>query len=251
MKSILNRLTHIEGSHQVRIIYACESGSRAYGSETSHSDHDVKFIYYRVLKYYLRLTPKSNVIEDLGHNSLEMHGWDLLKALDLFRKSNPTLYEMLHSPIVYRENNDLIEELRDLAIKSYSLKRMSFHYLNMANTNVKKILENKLQGTALIKTLFQAARAFLAVTFIVKQKQLPPIKMAELISPLPLDNQRLFLEILDAKRNNRFLTSAVIESLLEYMQTELEELQHIIKDLPDQKVDEEPLNHILWKLLGV
>lgn len=251
MTSILNRLTEIEEIYQVRIIYACESGSRAYGSETSFSDHDVKFIYYRDLKQYLRLTPKSDVIEDSGHNSLELHGWDLLKALDLFRKSNPTLYEMLHSPIVYRENNDLIKELRELAIKWYSLKRMSYHYLNMANTNTKKVLENKLQGTALIKTLFQATRAFLAVTFIVNKKQLPPIKMADLINMQQLDNQTLFHEILDAKRNEKSLSQAVIERLLDYMQTEQEELQQMIKNLPDQKVDEEPLNHILWKLLGV
>lgn len=251
MISILNRLVEIEEIHDVRIIYACESGSRAYGSETSFSDHDVKFIYYRSLKNYLRLTPKCDVIEELSDDSLELHGWDLKKALDLFLKSNPTLYEMLHSPIVYRENKDIIEELRGLVIKWFSLKRMSFHYLNMANTNTKKILENKLQGTALVKTLFQAARAFLAVSFIVKEKQLPPIKMADLINQQPIGKQTYFQEILDAKRDNKFLASAVIEHLLNYIQTELEELRHIVKDLPDQKVDEEPLNQILWKLLGV
>ncbi|MBE4910201.1 nucleotidyltransferase domain-containing protein [Bacillus luteolus] len=251
MISIVNRLTEIEEIHDVSIIYAGESGSRAYGSETSYSDHDVKFIYYRSLKNYLRLTPKSDVIEELSHNSLELHGWDLKKALDLFRKSNPTLYEMLHSPIVYRENNDIIEELRGLVIEWFSLKRMSFHYLNMASTNTKKILENKLHDTVLIKTLFQAARAYLAVSFIVKEKQLPPIKMADLIRLQPIDKQTFFQEILDAKRNNKFLASASIESLLIYIQTELEELRHIVKDLPDQKVDEEPLNQILWKLLGV
>lgn len=251
MKSIQNRLMEIEGIHQVRIIYACESGSRAYGSETSYSDHDVKFIYHRDLRNYLRLTPKSEVLEQSDQNSLELHGWDLYKALDLFRKSNPSLYEMLYSPIVYKESIGLIKELRELTLTCYSLKKMAFHYLNMANTNTKKILANKLQGKVLIKTFFQAARAFLAVRFIVIKNQLPPVKMAELMNLQEVEYQTLFKAVLDSKRNEDNLKPAVINCLLEYMQTEQEKLQHKIPELPDKKVDEERLNHILWKLLGV
>lgn len=32
---------------------------------------------------------------------LDINGWDLRKALQLMRKSNPPLFEWLHSPRVY------------------------------------------------------------------------------------------------------------------------------------------------------
>jgi uncharacterized protein len=251
MIPIQKKLTEIEKLEDVHIIFACESGSRAYGSDTSLSDHDVKFIYYRDIKSYFRLTPKKDVIDISEKGFLELHGWDLLKALDLFRKSNPTLYEMLHSPIVYKENVSLVMELRVLAAEWYSLRRMSFHYLNMTRTNTKKIIENKLEGKVLIKTLFQAVRALLAVTHIVNLNQLPPVKMVDLINLKPLENRDLFLKVLEVKRNENIASTTFIPSLLEYIRTEQERLQHIIIDLPDQRIDEEVLNRLLWKQHGM
>ena len=42
---ILERLAAIEQTEAVRILYACESGSRAWGFASPDSDYDVRFIY--------------------------------------------------------------------------------------------------------------------------------------------------------------------------------------------------------------
>ena len=42
---IQTALTALEATHGIRILYACESGSRAWGFPSPDSDYDVRFIY--------------------------------------------------------------------------------------------------------------------------------------------------------------------------------------------------------------
>jgi len=43
-KEIMLRLHAAEKEHDVRIVYACESGSRACGFASRDSDYDVRFL---------------------------------------------------------------------------------------------------------------------------------------------------------------------------------------------------------------
>jgi len=102
--TILERLAAIEHTELVHILYACESGSRAWGFASPDSDYDVRFIYVRPRDWYLSidLERRRDVIERPIEGVLDINGWDLRKALQLMRKSNPPLFEWLHSPLVYR-----------------------------------------------------------------------------------------------------------------------------------------------------
>jgi hypothetical protein len=42
---IADRLDAIEAEHQVTVLYACESGSRAWGFPSADSDYDVRVVY--------------------------------------------------------------------------------------------------------------------------------------------------------------------------------------------------------------
>jgi len=44
-EQILEQLAWIEETHNVRVLYACESGSRAWGFASADSDYDVRFMY--------------------------------------------------------------------------------------------------------------------------------------------------------------------------------------------------------------
>jgi predicted nucleotidyltransferase len=50
-------LGHIEHEQGVCIVYACESGSRAWGFESADSDYDVRFLYVHPTEWYLRVMP--------------------------------------------------------------------------------------------------------------------------------------------------------------------------------------------------
>jgi len=52
-ESIMKLLRDVEVEHGVRILYACESGSRAWGFESPDSDYDIRFIYVRPEQEYL------------------------------------------------------------------------------------------------------------------------------------------------------------------------------------------------------
>ena len=54
-QSIKERLSQIEERENIRIIYACESGSRAWGFASTDSDYDVRFVFVRPVQDYLRV----------------------------------------------------------------------------------------------------------------------------------------------------------------------------------------------------
>jgi predicted nucleotidyltransferase len=89
------QLQEIEASENVRIVYACESGSRAWGFPSADSDFDVRFLYVHTAEWYLSIHEKRDVIEHPVDDGLDISGWDLKKALLLFRKSNPPFWSGL------------------------------------------------------------------------------------------------------------------------------------------------------------
>jgi predicted nucleotidyltransferase len=50
-------LARIESEHQVRVLFACESGSRGWGFASPDSDYDVRFIYVHRPDWYLTVFP--------------------------------------------------------------------------------------------------------------------------------------------------------------------------------------------------
>ena len=57
------RLTHIEKERDVNIVFACESGSRAWGFASPDSDYDVRFLYTKPLLWYLSISDKRDTID--------------------------------------------------------------------------------------------------------------------------------------------------------------------------------------------
>jgi predicted nucleotidyltransferase len=54
-KMILARLSGLEKAEVVRVCYAVESGSRAWGFASVDSDFDVRFLYVRKPEWYLSI----------------------------------------------------------------------------------------------------------------------------------------------------------------------------------------------------
>ena len=156
------KLAEIERDYDVTVLWAIESGSRAWGFESPDSDFDVRFIYKHKRDFYLRLNERRDVIELPIDDTWDVSGWDLDKTLKLLYKSNPTLFEWLQSPIVYQQT-DFIERIRPLANQYFSEKKMLYHYLNTARTQMNKYLSgDKVEP----KKYFYALRPILACRWI-------------------------------------------------------------------------------------
>ena len=86
------KLRPIESEHLVRVLFACESGSRSLGfaSPESESDYDVRFIFVRRTEDYLTVLPPRNTIECPVTDVWDLAGWDLKKALTLIEMSAQT-----------------------------------------------------------------------------------------------------------------------------------------------------------------
>jgi len=137
LETIKEELRKLEVDNNISILYACESGSRAWGFPSPDSDFDVRFIYGRSISDYLSITEIKDVIDLPVNDVLDIGGWDVKKALKLFLKSNAPLYEWLRSPVIYKDNVDFGEELQALMPKYFCLRSAGNHYFSMACNTVR------------------------------------------------------------------------------------------------------------------
>lgn len=183
--AILQRLAAIEAEPWngagVRILYASESGSRAWGFASRDSDWDVRFLYVHPPTWYLSVADRQDVIELPIADDLDINGWELRKALRLLRKGNPVLREWLHSPIVYRAAPGVAERLRRLAGTQASPRAALHHYLHMAQRNHREYL----QGPEVrLKKYLYVLRPLLACLWIECGRGQPPVELAQLVDAL-------------------------------------------------------------------
>jgi uncharacterized protein len=193
---ILEKLKAIEHQFDVRILYACESGSRAWGFASPDSDYDVRFVYVHKAHYYLSIDDQRDVIELPINEVLDINGWELRKALRLFRKSNAPLYEWLQSPIVYSASLPFADEVKALMPMHFSSRAGMHHYLSMA----KGVFESELSGERVkLKRYFYSLRPVLAAKWIADMKSVPPMEFKSLSVLMPDRIRALANDLLSIK----------------------------------------------------
>ncbi len=180
-ENITDKVQEIETQENVTAFYVCESGSRAWGFPSVDSDYDVRFLYLHPLDWYLSIAEKRDVIERPLVDQLDVNGWDLKKALSLFRKSNPPLLEWLNSPIIYREEFTIASQMRDLAKSYYSPSACVHHYLHMARGNVREYIKGDRVWT---KKYFYILRPILAIKWIEQGYGVPPTFFGALVDQI-------------------------------------------------------------------
>lgn len=224
---IIARLVEIEKAEGVRIFYACESGSRAWGFPSADSDYDIRFIYAHRPEWYLSIDVerKSDVIELPIEKQLDINGWDLRKALQLIQKFNPPLMEWLGSPIVYWEKYTIANKLRDIINEFYSPIACAYHYLNMAKGNYREYLKGDVVW---IKKYFYVLRPLLAIRWIEKGFGIVPTEFQTLLDEV-IDVSELKDEIyamIESKQNGKELDRGPkIPIISDYIKNELERLE--------------------------
>lgn len=184
---IQQKIQEIEKQFDVKVLYACETGSRAWGFPSPDSDYDVRMIYRHETDWYLSLSEKKDTIEAmLDNGELDITGWDIRKCLQLMWKSNGALLERVQSPIVYVEEQQIAALLKRYSEKCFSPIATMHHYLGMARNSFSDI-EGKQEVK--LKKLFYALRATLACKWIIDQDSVPPIVFQTMVSNLEFDQE--------------------------------------------------------------
>ncbi len=176
---IQGKLDELERAEGVRVLYAVESGSRAWGFPSPDSDYDVRFVYVRELRDYLTLRPRrKDTIEWVVDETFDVCGWDLSKALQLAHKGNLFLFEWARSPVVYRRTVEW-DKVWEVVRLYFSPKAAMHSYFGIAhNTN-----RDYLQGERVrYKKYLYALRPLLACAFIAEHGSQPPVAFAELVA---------------------------------------------------------------------
>lgn len=220
---ILRRLRDAETEHDVKILYACESGSRAWGFASPDSDYDVRFIYARTQEWYLSfdIERRRDVIEYPIVDEIDCGGWDIRKALYLFTRTNGALFEWLHSPIIYIEAGPFAKQLRALAPRAVNNIALCYHYSHMARGNAREYL---FSDKVRLKKYFYVLRPLLAIRYIQGGLGVPPVEFEKLVEAVaPAELKPAIAGLLDLKRRTPELgLGDPIPEIGKYITSELE-----------------------------
>ena len=230
-EKIQEQLRRIEEAENIKILFAVESGSRAWGFASPDSDYDVRFIYIRRLEDYLRLNTIRDVIELPIDDALDINGWDLQKTLRLLHKSNPTLFEWFSSPIVYQET-EFADKFRDLMMHYFSSKKTLYHYVSMAEGNYREYLKGDLIRA---KKYFYVLRPVLACQWILDWGTPPPMLFSELLkAELPVELIDVVNQLLELKMNSPEVKLIKrISEINEYLDESIPRIKRAVRLLED------------------
>lgn len=212
------RLGRIEAEENVTVLFAVESGSRAWGFPSPDSDYDVRFFYVRPISHYLALKEPRDVIERPIEGLWDLNGWDLKKALKLLVAGNATVAEWLSSPLIYREHGPFPYRLRDLIKRNASPAASARHYYGLTNTCFKSEIscrptaeqnaDNAARGVTIkgltqvnLKKYFYAIRGAVAIAWVRRYDEVPPMSLPNLMSHLAVsEDARVEINKLLAKK---------------------------------------------------
>ena len=189
-KKIIKLLKDIEKEKNVRILFAVESGSRAWGMASENSDYDVRFVFVRPVNKYISVNMPGEVISASFNKEgervsaegcfIDVQGFDVHKFTRMLWSSNPTVIEWLMSDILYLGEQNKV--FKDFAKKQFKPISLYYHYKSMCRQNYLKYL--KSNNLVTYKKYLYSMRGLINAKWIVNYVTLPPIKFPETLSKL-------------------------------------------------------------------
>lgn len=216
---ILDKLHEIEEREHVKVLYAVETASRAWGFASTNSDWDVRFIYVHPLPWYVSIVQNRDVIEYMSDDRmLDIVGWDLKKALTLMRRGASSLNEWLHTPLTYCCDEAFLNRMLQLENVCFSAKQGMNHYFGFARH---MITEKITSQSTTMKSFLYFIRVLLACRWIEEKKTPPPVPFIELMQATVADEsiKAELLALTNKKKMGKELDTALIDQrLMDYAQ---------------------------------
>lgn len=230
IEEIKKEIARLETGHEIKILLAVESGSRAWGFASVDSDWDVRYVYIHRLDWYLKIDEQKDSQEEILPNDIDLSGWELKKALRLFRKSNPPMLEWLRSSIIYKEEFSTAAKLRELSAEYFNPKSCMYHYLSMARNNFREFLQKDFVKS---KKYFYVLRPVLACDWIRSENSFPPLEFQDLVDS-QIEDEKLKAEIAALLKRKMAGEELKEEPKIEILNEFLEQKIEFYKDYVEQ-----------------
>jgi predicted nucleotidyltransferase len=251
IEQIKHELKKLESDNAIKILYAVESGSRAWGFASKDSDWDVRFIYVHNYDWYLSVDDKKDNIEVILPNDIDLAGWELRKALLLYKKSNPPLFEWLRSPILYKDESSLAGILRNQSEQYFNPKSCIYHYQHMAKRNWEEYFTEEIVR---VKKYFYVLRPLMASSWIERTGEMAPMEFQKLMDAerLPSRVKNSIDQLLERKMSGAELDKEKrINPIDEYIEDKLTHFKTLLNDFEFTiKPTNVELNQIFRKTLA-
>lgn len=246
--SIKVKIQELEQIHDIRILFACESGSRAWGFPSPDSDYDARFIYMHPQDWYLSIYEKRDVLELPVDKVLDINGWDLRKTLRLLYKHNAVIAEWIQSPIVYSSDDAFVREFWEVAKACFSAKAAMYHYMSSAVRHYEECLGDVIK----LKKLLYCLRATLAALWIAYYNTIPPMELEPLLAVIKeqsVVSKIRNLVVLKTQKDEAYLHPR--EPVLDdFLKEQISYCKGVAHSLPDSRqCDEGLLNEFFRSML--
>ena len=234
-QNIIDKLRHVETTHDVKIIHAIESGSRGWGFAAANADYDCRFIYVHRQEHYLSVFERKEFIEYEVDETYDIKGYDLKRALSYIVKSQATINEWLSSNAVYIKNEPIVQSLKTLAKEFFNPIPISHHYLGLARKMLAEITSGE---NAKIKKYFYILRPIANLNYIHEYRQMPFMEYDKTLEATALPQ-----DILSAIQNLKALKMEMLEhdkiplhkTLIDYFNSEITRFEGILIELRHEK----------------
>lgn len=241
---IIAALKEAADTNKIEILFACESGSRAWGFPSPDSDYDVRFIYRRKEEDYLSIFPSKDQLSFPITDNLDLYGWDIRKVLQLMSKSNSTPFEWLQSPMIYQEKANFRESMSLLFPEYFSARTQLLHYYGIAKGALDTMDSDRIK----IKKMFYVLRPVLAVKWIMLKNEYPPMNITPLLTVVP-ESIKMKVEKLITEKSERE-ESYWIEpdsELYDFVQSVMKEAEEKVSSMSKRDFEISSLNKFFQK----
>ena len=135
--SVHQILEGIEKENDVKIIFACEAGSRIYGYDNKTSDFDIRFIYIRKKEKYFQFDDTEELVIRGSQKNVEYIGFDIKKALKNISEKKMEIWAWFKSPIIYI-NTEKAHRIEKILPEYFARRELFFLYLGYCD-KIKKM----------------------------------------------------------------------------------------------------------------
>ena len=245
-------LREIEKEHNVKILLAVESGSRAWGFESKDSDWDVRFIYVHNPEWYFKIDEQRDVIEKMTDSGLDLVGWELRKALRLLKNSNTSMLEWFNSPKIYKIDREFAELISEVENVYFNPIRAIYHYNRVYNKHNERYLQRE---DCSMKRFLYYLRGVLACKWIEERLSLPPVRFMQLVDAIVDDVsiRKAIYSLIEIKKTGVEQDLAIVDKrLVEYAKNLADYYNDTIDSFRPQcdKVSSDALDEILFEMVN-